>query len=145
MTTTRKTTKKSSNQVYNHPVYRDGVYEIITDVNIPYFYHQPLVNESGFVSLITYRGKVVNIAGLTQEGVPWVAFLEYVKYDKKYGASSEPATGRFSPKTVIKLLNTPPDYFPHMKIYPSPHVYDALPASVMMKLGFRRSMWSRKR
>lgn len=145
MVTTRKTTKKDSNQVYNHPVYRDGAYEIITDVKIPYLYHLRFVNENGIVSLITYKGKVINIAG-RKEGVPWVAFLNYYQYDpKKYGVFSEPAVGRFSPKTVIKLLNTPPDEFPHLKIYPSPHVYDVLPASVMMKLGFRRSMWSRKR
>ena len=144
MTTTRKTTKKNSNQVYNHPVYKDGYYEIITDV--PSLDILPVISENGIVSLITYKGKVINVAGRTSgRNVPWVAFLEYVQYSPKYGVYSEPATGRFSPKTVIKLLNTPRNQYPHLKIHSAPDIYDALPASVMMRLGFRREMWSRKR
>ena len=142
MVTTRKTTKKNSNQVYNHPVYKDGYYEIITDVPTQVFL--PVICEDGIVSLITYKGKVINVAGRTSERkTPWVADLEYVQYSPKYSVYYEPATGRFSPKTVIKLLNTPRNQYPHLKLISS-H-YDALPASVMMRLGFRRIMWSRKR
>lgn len=143
MVTTRKSTKKNSNQVYNHPVYRDGAYEIITGIHITSPKNE--YHTKGLpVSFVTYKGKVIAVITYGYY-TPLLWWLGYVP-DKfcEDNHISEDVSGRYSPKTVINMLNNT-DKFPYLVFRPGSDMYNILPASVLMKLGFRRGMWSRKR
>lgn len=128
-TTTRKTTtKKTRNQIYNYPVYKDGEYEIIKNIPTKYadLNHKPV-----YLTMISYKNKV--IAAIC-EGKPAILKYEDFKSDK----FSVDITGKYGLNTILPMLNYPKE-FPRLyfDIY-NPKLVNLLPNSVLKYLGISR-------
>lgn len=122
MATTRKSTsKQNSNSIYNYPIFKDGDFGLME--NVPFKSQPDYPNK---MDIITYKNKVLCIF--------WANDFRTLIYIPRNGASGEYAVNRFSPKTVISVINS-------RKIYPQfhfakclPEIIDVIPESIFERL-----------
>lgn len=128
MATTRKTTNKTRNQIYNYPVYKDGEYKIIKKIPTKYIDSN---NKPVSLTVILYKNKA--IAAIYGEGK-----LAILKYDDDKSTYSVDITGKYGLNTILPILNNP-ELLPRISldIY-NPKLVNLLPNSVLKYLGISR-------